>query len=221
MNTHPGIEHPLIESKSGGTCGGFGGWRSQFSFPGGRAGRVVGSLMAWKNAGMNRFAVETLDPGPEDQSLEIGFGPGAAIGMIAVMSPRGHVCGIETSDTMVRAASERNRELIRAGRVELSLSSISDIPYEYARFTRVLAVNNFQFWPEPERNLHEIQRVMRPGGRLVICLRSNRSGRILRSVSGFTEDQIREIAGLVRWTGYSDVSVIRRKSGYVSVVATR
>ncbi len=215
MNTHTGIERGL---NGGGRSCDWRGWKAQFARPTGLLGRMVGSLMAFWNSGMNEFAVEMLDLQSEDQTLEIGFGPGVTIGMIAERSPRGQVCGIDISDVMVRQASQRNRELIDAGRVELSLASISDIPYEYGRFTRVLAVNNFQFWPDAERNLHEIQRVLQPGGKLVICLRTDRPGFRLAPV--FTAGQVEEIAGLVRWTGFRDVSISRGKTG-CCVVGTR
>lgn len=202
MNTHTGIERGLAGGVR--SCDG-SGWKAQFARPTGLVGRVVGNLMAFWNSGMNEFAVEMLDPQSEDQTLEIGFGPGMTIGMIAERSPRGHVCGIDISDVMVRQASQRNRELIAAGRVELSVASVSDIPYEYGRFTRVLAVNNFQFWPDAERNLHEIQRVLQPDGKLVICLRADRPGISMAPV--FTAEQVEEVAGLVRWTGFRDVSI--------------
>jgi len=218
MNTHTGIERGLT---GGGRSCGWSGWKAQFARPTGLVGRMVGSLMAFRNSGMNEFAVEMLDLQSEDQTLEIGFGPGVTIGLIAERSPRGHVCGIDISDVMVRQASQRNRELIDAGRVELSLASVSDIPYEYSRFTRVLAVNSFQYWPTPEHNLHEIQRVLRPDGKLVIVMRTDKPGSSPSPV--VTAEQVEEVAGLVRWTGFRDVSISGRKAGYAAacVVGTR
>lgn len=225
MNSNPGLEQHLVDSNGYGACRGrrLTGWKAQFACPTGTIGRLVGSLMAFKNEGMNRFAVEMLEPQPEDQTLEIGFGHGRTIGMIAAASPKGHVAGIDISDVMVRQAAEWNRELIKSERVELSNASVTDIPYEYGRFTRVLAVNNFQFWPNPEHNLHEIQRVLRTDGRLVLCLRLNDPAKTIRLAPGFTEEQVGEIAGLVRWTGFRDVRIVRQKAGYYAacIIARR
>ncbi len=46
-----------------------------FGHPSGFAGRVVGHLMAVKNAALNQGVVEVLDPQPDDRILEVGFGP--------------------------------------------------------------------------------------------------------------------------------------------------
>jgi ubiquinone/menaquinone biosynthesis C-methylase UbiE len=176
-------------------------------------GQLVGHLMAYKNAGMNKFAVESLDPQPQDQVLEIGFGHGRAIRKIAEKAELGFVAGVDISDVMVRQAAKHNRELIRAGRVEVCQGSVSNIPYEYGRFNKVLAVNNYQFWPDPELNLDEVRRVLRDGGLLVLCLRMKDPAKLFQLAPGFTEEEVEEVAGLVRWVGFQNVRTLRRKTG--------
>jgi ubiquinone/menaquinone biosynthesis C-methylase UbiE len=170
--------------------------------------------MACKNAGMNRFGVETLNVQPADQILEIGFGHGRAIQMIAKRARQGLVAGVDISSTMVRQAAKRNREMILAGRVEVCQGNVASIPYEYARFDKVLAVNNYQFWPNAEFNLGEIQRVLRQNGMLVLCLRMNEPKKSLRLAPGFSQEEVEEIAGLVRWVGFRDVQMVKRRGGY-------
>lgn len=199
------------------------GWRSQFACPHGKWGWMVGKLMALKNAGMNRLAVDLLDVQPEDQVLEIGFGHGHAIQMLAKRATKGTVAGIDLSTVMVQQAARRNRETIMAGRVEVSQGSVANIPYEYARFDKVLAVNNYQFWPNAEFNLGEIQRVLRQNGVLLLCLRRKEANRMFRLAPGFSAEEVEEIAGLVRWVGFRDVRMVTRRARYETtcVIARR
>lgn len=208
MNMQIDINRSLIQPSPRTTCRA----ASQFACPTGLPGRLVGRLMAIKNAGMNRFAVEMLRVQPDDQVLEIGFGHGRTIRMIAEQAKAGFVAGIDLSEVMVRQAAKYNLDLIVAGRVEVSHGSVADLPYECGRFTKALAVNNYQFWPNAELNLVEIHRVMREGGLLVLCLRMHSTSR-LALAPGFTEDEVADVAGLVRWVGFRDIKIVKRKVG--------
>lgn len=145
--------------------------KSQFELPRGLLGRLAGRGMAWWTRGANEFVVEQLDVQPADQVLEIGFGHGRTIGLLAKGAPQGFVAGVDHSETMLKQASGRNRGLIEAGRVVLKLGSVSQIPYEDGRFDKACSVHNVYFWPSPVDDLREIRRVMKEGGRLVIGFR--------------------------------------------------
>jgi ubiquinone/menaquinone biosynthesis C-methylase UbiE len=211
MNTQINLNQPRIQPSSSTGCKA-SSLTSQFACPTGLLGGVVGRLMAVKNAKMNEFAVEMLDIQPDDQALEIGFGHGRTIRMIAERAKAGFVAGVDLSDVMVRQATRYNLDLIVAGRAELCQGSVADLPYECGRFTKVLVVNNYQFWPDAELNLEEMRRVMREGGLVVICLRMHSTKR-LALAPGFTEDEVTDVARLVRWVGFRDIRIVKRKVG--------
>lgn len=202
MNPQFHLTQPLIESPR--SCSLLPCW-------------LAGPVAAIKNEQLNRFAVEQLGVQPQDQVLEVGFGHGHAIRLLAERAHQGLVAGIDPSDGMVRHAAKRNRELIKAGRVELWQGSVSSIPYEYARFNKVLSVDNYQHWPQAEFNLGEIQRTLAPGGLLALCLRLQRS---LGFAPGFRLEEVKEIAGLVRWVGFHDIRIVQR-DGAACVTARR
>jgi ubiquinone/menaquinone biosynthesis C-methylase UbiE len=202
------IDQALIQSSPRTRCKA----TSQFACPTGLPGRLVGRLMAIKNARMNEFAVEMLDIQPDDQALEIGFGHGRTIRTMADRARAGFVAGIDLSAVMVRQAAKHNLDLIVAGRVEICQGSVADLPFECGRFTKALAVNNYQFWPNAELNLVEVHRVMREDGLLVLCMRMH-STDLLALAPGFTEDEVAEAAGLVRWVGFRDIRIVKRKAG--------
>src|SRR3954468_24737416 len=105
-----------------------------FHPPHGLGGRVAGWVMAHRDSNRRRnvWVVELLDVQPEDRVLEVGFGPGIALGELAARGPRGPrdapqeraahppgggVYGIDRSGVMGERASRRTRA--RAGRIEL------------------------------------------------------------------------------------------------------
>jgi ubiquinone/menaquinone biosynthesis C-methylase UbiE len=143
---------------------------SQFAHPEGWVGRFVGVILALKNRQRNAWAISLLDIQPDDQVLEIGFGPGQAIQEVAKVTPNGFVTGIDLSDVMVAQASKRNAAAIRSGRVFLQKGAESPLPFEDNKFNKVFAVNSMQFWSNPIAGLEEVRRVLKPGGRVVITI---------------------------------------------------
>ena len=137
MNTHLKVNYPLIQTpRSCPVSGPMSGWNAQFACPSGRFGSLAGRLMSVRNAKMNRFAVETLDVQPNDQVLEIGFGPGSAIGMLAERTMHGFVAGVDLSNVMVRQAARRNLDHIVSGRVEVGQGSVANLHYSFSACSR-------------------------------------------------------------------------------------
>lgn len=145
-------------------------FNSQFAHPEGWVGRFVGMILALKNRERNAWTISMLDLQPDDQVLEIGFGPGQAIQEVVKLTPKGFVAGIDLSDVMVEQAGKRNSAGIRSGRVLLRQGSESPLPFEDNKFNKVFAVNSMQFWSNPIAGLEEIRRVLKPGGRVVITI---------------------------------------------------
>jgi ubiquinone/menaquinone biosynthesis C-methylase UbiE len=177
--------------------------------PSGWAGKFFGYVMASKNATMNRLAIALLDVKPEDQILEVGFGPGLAIEWAAARAMRGFVAGVDLSGVMVAQATARNKQAIQAGRVELKQGTVLNLPYPDARFDKVFAVNNFHIWPDQERALREIHRVLKEGGLLLLPLRMKHPSRTFMTPPGFTEQEVGEVQQLLAHAGFRNIQTER------------
>jgi ubiquinone/menaquinone biosynthesis C-methylase UbiE len=70
------------------------------------------------NRRTNRFVVEMLDVQAHGRILEIGFGPGACIALLAERATDGFVAGVEPPPTMIAQAGARDRAHLRSARVE-------------------------------------------------------------------------------------------------------
>jgi SAM-dependent methyltransferase len=142
---------------------------SPFANPRGPLGWVAGQLMARLSTQRSEWGLSLLDLQPDDQLLEVGFGPGVDIQRAAGIVTGGTVVGVDPSATMVSLAGRRNRAAIRAGKVQLhQVAMPGPLPFPDAVFTKIFTNNSFVFWDEPDASLRELKRVLRPGGRIAI-----------------------------------------------------
>jgi len=100
---------------------------------------------------------------------------------------------------MVEQASKRNAAAIASGRVELRQAAADRLPFGDASFDKAMAINSLQVWPDALSGLHEIHRVLQPGGRVALGFTSH-SGQAkgglpeLLAAAGFVQAQTFERA---------------------------
>jgi SAM-dependent methyltransferase len=178
---------------------------AQFHEPRGVGGRIAGWVMAHRGSNRQRnvWAVGLLNVQPADRVLEIGFGPGIAIREIARRATEGTVCGVDHSEVMVRQATQRNAEAVRAGRVDLRLGTAEHLPAFDAPFDKILAVNSLMFWDDPVARLKELLSLLRPGGRIAIAYQP----RGPNASDETAADAGKEIAGHLDAAGFTDVRI--------------
>ena len=153
----------------------------QASRPRGMIGRLLGHVMAIETASLNSEALGLLALQPSDRVLEVGFGHGRTIRLAAAQVRQGFVAGVDVSRDMVRMAQRRCLDLAGKGLIELMVGDSRRLPYADTSFDKVLSVHTIYFWEEPIKDLGEMFRVLRPGGRLVLGFRA-------KSDNGSTSD---------------------------------
>lgn len=121
-----------------------------------------------------RWAVEQLDPGPDDQLLEIGCGPGVAVALTCERLTGGRIVAIDRSATAIGRATRRNAEHIAAGKAVLLTMALEDLqPADVLggaeRFDKIFAMNVNLFWVRsPTRELDLLKRLLGPDGALYL-----------------------------------------------------
>ncbi|WP_370673773.1 class I SAM-dependent methyltransferase [Pleomorphomonas sp. PLEO] len=138
----------------------------QLAHPKGVAGRLLGHIMVPLNRAPNERAVAALAPQAGEAILEVGFGPGQALGSILAAAPGCRLHGIDRSAEMVDQARRRNMRA--GGTMDLRVGSLFDLPWPDASFDKILAVNVAYFFDQEGVAARELHRVLRPGGRLVL-----------------------------------------------------
>jgi ubiquinone/menaquinone biosynthesis C-methylase UbiE len=175
----------------------------QAAHPSGLLGRALGSVMAIETRAFNDAVLARLAPGPMERILEVGFGHGRTLERGAANKPAARFAGIDNDVDNVTTLKRRGRALVASGRLEVAAGDSTALPWPDETFDGVFAVHTIYFWPQPGRDLGEIRRVLRPGGRLVLGFRelSPESEAALPSPIYHLRSH-EEVAGLLRATGF-------------------
>jgi ubiquinone/menaquinone biosynthesis C-methylase UbiE len=182
--------------------------------PSGFFGRyVMTKIFNTGNADLNAFVKQQLELKRQDHVLEIGFGPGKLINEMAELTVDGVVEGIDFSPTMLKQAARVNKLHIQKQRVRLHQGDCTTLPFADAAFDKICSVNTLYFWKQPQSNLSEIFRVIRPGGRVIIGFRDDvQMSNLGLSDEIFSYYSQHAVMNLLAATGFSEVS-IQQKPG--------
>ena len=107
-----------------------------------------------------------------ERVLDLGCGSGWATRLLARIvgeGPEGfgQVVGIDISDEMVRQARAASKDF---DNIMFVCGSAQQIPWEENFFDKMLSVESFYYYPDQERVLGELFRVMAPHGRMFILI---------------------------------------------------
>jgi ubiquinone/menaquinone biosynthesis C-methylase UbiE len=110
-------------------------------------------------------AVGHLGLRPGDRVLDAGCGTGRALPPLrAAVGPSGVVLGADLTPAMLGSAVRAGRD--RHGR--LLLADVAALPLRSGSLDTVFAAGLIAHLPHPEKNLRELARVVRRGGRLAL-----------------------------------------------------
>jgi SAM-dependent methyltransferase len=79
-----------------------------FGRPKGVLGRLGGIILAHTKRDFIQWVISLLEVQPDDKVLEVGFGPGVGIQILATAVSTGYVAGVDYSKEMVEQAKARN-----------------------------------------------------------------------------------------------------------------
>ena len=115
--------------------------------------------------GQRASTMELLDARPGERVLDVGAGPGQLLEAIAAaVGPRGLAHGVDPSPSMVAMARERCGARARVEERGIDgPGSLPDGPFDAVTCTQVL-----EYVADLPGALHEIARVLRPGGRVLL-----------------------------------------------------
>jgi ubiquinone/menaquinone biosynthesis C-methylase UbiE len=185
---------------------------SQFRKPNGWFGSLLfGGLMNRINGKIIDSTIELLELKPQHHVLEIGFGGGSSLQRIATILNGGTISGIDFSPEMVRQAERRFRREIAEGRIHVQLGSVAQIPFPDLSFDRIFAVNTIYFWPDALQGVAEIYRVLKPGGRAAISIRSReKMEKYAVAKYGFALFSPDDVANLMQQSGFLHIRIDHR-----------
>jgi SAM-dependent methyltransferase len=152
----------------------------QAGYPAGLVGRLLLGVMARETARFNADVLDVLAPSNGEHLLELGYGHGRALVDAAARAPGARLSGIDVAPAAAQVAARRCRALIAAGRVDLRTGDGGMLPWDTGTFDAGFSVHTLYFWPDPARQLDELRRVVRTGGRLILGFRERSDDAIAR-----------------------------------------
>jgi SAM-dependent methyltransferase len=175
---------------------------------------VVARAASCSGESVARAVLELSELDAADAVLELGCGSGRLLSAVAARLRRGFVAGIDPSELMVRHARVRNRRWIALGRAEVRAGHSGDLSgFGAERFDKVYGTHVVYFWTQPRRDLEEIRRVLRPGGRLLLGFFPAEPGR-----PGATRFAAERAECLLQEAGFAEVRTLHRAAGACSLV---
>jgi demethylmenaquinone methyltransferase/2-methoxy-6-polyprenyl-1,4-benzoquinol methylase len=114
-----------------------------------------------------RFLVSRVPVGPQDKVLDVATGTGA----VAIELTRRTGCnvvGLDQSREMLETGRQRVEEARLAGRIELVEGTAERLPFDDASFDALTFTYLLRYVEDPEATMHELARVVRPGGTIAM-----------------------------------------------------
>ena len=188
----------------------------QFGNPSGFLGRIAGFIMAKRSSNIERYewASSLLDIQPSDHVLEVGFGPGVGIQKMSELVTDGIIYGIDHSELMTRMASDRNEKAISSGKVKLITAPVSELPAFDRPIDKVIDINSFQFWEDPDSSLRTIKTIMKPNGVIAIVHQPRKPGATEQDVNEAGE----QFSNNLRNAQFSNIRIEKKEMKPVSTV---
>ncbi len=123
---------------------------------------VMNTILSGGNAPLWRFAtVKAIDPQPGERVLDIAAGTGTSSAIIARQGAT--VVGLDISEGMLEEARRKHAN------VEFVLGNAEKLPFHSEEFDAVTISFGLRNVTDPRAALSEMFRVLKPGGRIVIC----------------------------------------------------
>jgi SAM-dependent methyltransferase len=143
------------------------GWARELAYPEPELSRVPDSTVESFAGVANHWTLGRIEPG--QVVLDLGCGAGTDLLIAAQMTGRdGRVIGVDMTTAMLERARASAAELGIA-HVELHESLIESLPLDDASVDVVISNGVIDLVPDKDAVFDEIDRVLRPGGRLQIA----------------------------------------------------
>lgn len=165
-----------------------------------------------------RETLARLSLRPGDRALDVGCGTGALLRGLSESHPAALLSGVDPVPEMLAVARRRV-----PAEVELREGWAERLPFADEQFDVVVSCNMFHYIQRPADALHEMRRVLRPGGRLIVTdwcddyLACRVCSRYLR-LSGRATIKVhrrRECLRLLQEAGYRDLDVERYRISWL------
>ncbi|MFD4651012.1 class I SAM-dependent methyltransferase [Streptomyces sp. NPDC058441] len=166
-------------------------------------------------------AVAELGLRAGDRVLDAGCGTGRALPALRdAVGPTGAVLGVDLTPAMLEAAARAGRD--RAG--SLMLADVTRLPVRSESLDAVFGSGLVAHLPQPQENLRELARVVRPGGLLALFHPIGRAALAARQGRELTPDDLRaepNLRPLLAGSGWRMTSYVDEDARFLALAERR
>ena len=152
------------------------------------------------------FALPLFDWKENMHILDVGCGGGANIHEMLEYAKDSIIEGIDYSEVSVEKSKELNKDYLDT-RVHIQWADVVSLPFENHTFDLVTGMETIYFWPEPEKGLKEIYRVLKENAHIMIMNEGSDPDHLdWPSIDGFMKVyRPEELTELFKEAGFKDV----------------
>ncbi|HEY8782836.1 MAG TPA: class I SAM-dependent methyltransferase [Mucilaginibacter sp.] len=187
---------------------------SQFKKPTGLFGIFTSNIMIKGNKSKYDKLIKDLGTQPGDKLLEIGYGPGVGINMIAETYPTCTIHGIDFSPLMYKRASRYNKPYIDKGSMLLQQGDFLKTIITGNDYDKIFCLNVVYFWDDLAGPFEKVFSLLKKGGAFHIYM-ADRNALMKAPDSVFNKYSIEQIAGALKLAGFTEVEHYADKGYYI------
>jgi cyclopropane fatty-acyl-phospholipid synthase-like methyltransferase len=189
---------------------------SHFKKPTGLFGIFTSNLMVKNNQKNYDRLMMDLDLQSQDKLLEIGYGPGVGIRMIAERCSTCTIHGIDFSHLMYKRASKYNKRYIDAGRVWLQHGDFLQAPVAPSDYDKAFCLNVVYFWKELRTPFEKVFDLLKKSGSFHIYMADKKTLIEKKAPdSVFNKYSIEQIEEALKTAGFTVAEHIAEEGYYI------
>jgi ubiquinone/menaquinone biosynthesis C-methylase UbiE len=189
---------------------------SKFKKPTGLLGVWAANLMIKSNQKNYDRLIKDLDIQPHNKLLEIGYGPGIGIQMVAKRCPTCTIHGIDFSRLMYKRAVNFNKQYIDSGRVQLHYGDFLKTSVLDDDYDQVFCLNVVYFWDELNSPFKKVSSLLKKGGAFHIYMADKNTLVEKKAPNGvFNKYSIEQVMEALKSAAFENVEHYSEKGLYI------
>jgi ubiquinone/menaquinone biosynthesis C-methylase UbiE len=183
--------------------------------PAGWLGRMMLRNMNSRHSGVTDWGLAHISIDKRAFVLDVGCGGGRTIQKVASAAAEGKVYGVDHSEVSIAVSTRTNEKAIKSGQVQISIGSVSRLPFPAETFDLATAVETHFFWPDLPGDVREVLRVLKRAGTFLLIAEvykgaDTTTARLCEKYASKTGMTLLTIEGhreLLESAGFADVQV--------------
>jgi cyclopropane fatty-acyl-phospholipid synthase-like methyltransferase len=187
---------------------------TQFKKPSGLFGIFSSNIMNKGNKAKYEKLIKDLALQPQDKLLEIGYGTGMGINMIARACSSCTIHGIDFSELMYRRARKYNKQYLDNNAMVLQYGDFLKTAVVSNEYDKIFCLNVVYFWNELQEPFKKVLSLLKAGGAFHIYM-ANRDALKKAPDTVFNKYSIEQVIEVLKSVGFGNVEHYAEKGYYI------